>query len=97
MFAPRCSTPSISTPASVSNSVSASTLSGRLTNSRSQLTENFIVEKRQRAALGPTGHLPFHLSCEWPQKPQIVLREKPDAGDAKQDHGEPVHPEAESV
>ena len=43
IFAPRVSMFSVSTPARVSKSASSSGFSGRSTNSRSQLTENFML------------------------------------------------------
>src|SRR3981081_3020385 len=52
IFEPRSSISSISTPASVSKSASLSISVGRSTNSRSQLTENFIVEDRRLACPG---------------------------------------------
>src|SRR6266576_3061909 len=109
MFAPRRSVPSISTPASVSNSASASTLGGRSTISRNQLTENFIFVRLScraksrhlsivavRDSSTPLG-MTKNGSCELFQKSQIVLRKKPDVWNIEQNHGEPVHAQAECI
>src|SRR5207247_15608 len=50
IFAPRVSIFSVSTPARVSNSAISSAFFGRSTNSRSQLTENFILSGSARVS-----------------------------------------------
>src|SRR4029077_5460885 len=123
MFAPRVSMFLVSMPARVSNSAISSGLFGRSTNSRSQLTENFIFflapnREHRHSACVPSGHgvrgspgsrlklcwahrpevyVPVDGSCELFQKPQIVLRKKPDVGNLEQNHREAIHAEAERV
>src|SRR5881227_1080640 len=111
MFAPRLSIFLVSTPARVSNSEISSGFCGRSINSRSQLTENFImlrnhsersasrVEETDRKA---EGSLDFARddktgSRELFQKSQIVLREEPDIRYFEQNHCQPIHPEAKCV
>src|SRR3982751_3085754 len=96
MFAPRVSVFLISTPARVSNSPMSSGFFGRSTNSRSQLTENFIFlrshSERSRGiprhclnvmqrAVSTSLDMTKPCSRELFQKPQIILREKPDIRD----------------
>src|SRR3954452_1266489 len=92
MFAPRLSMLFVSIPARASNSAMSSEFFGRPTNSRSQLTENFIfsqsfrAKSRNPAALSEddaTGCLDVArhhqtVSRELFQKAQVVLREESD-------------------
>src|SRR5947209_11593956 len=71
---------SVSTPARVNKSAISSGFFGRSTNSRSQLTENFM---RRR------------YSCELLQEPQIVLAEVANVRDVEQNHCQPVHAQTE--
>src|SRR6478735_4359220 len=93
MFAPRVSMFLVSIPVRVSNSAMSSGFFGRSTNSRSQLTENFIfytvvpseVEESRSNYLNVmqrdvSTSLDMTTTCsrELFQKPQIILREQPD-------------------
>src|SRR3954466_11169228 len=93
MFAPRVSIFFVSMPARISNSAMSSGFFGRSTNSRSQLTENFIFlhshSERSRGippvlpecnATGCLDLLDMTTICsrELFQKPQVILGEKPD-------------------
>src|SRR5438105_2260132 len=76
-------------PAIVSKSASCSILGGNSTNSRSQLTENFMPDLRCQCCGASVS------SRELPQETQIVLREKTNIWNIEQNHGEPIHPQAE--
>src|SRR6476619_345825 len=92
MLAPRVSMFLVSMPARVSNSAMYSGFFGRSTNSRSQLTENFIFRRShpERSRGSPWSRLDVMqrdistsldmttiCSRELFQKPQVVLREEP--------------------
>src|SRR5262245_14052932 len=107
MFAPRVSMFLVSIPARVNNSAMSSGFFGRSTNSRSQLTENFILSechveqsrdlkyhsRDPSTSLGMTGI----NSCELFQKPQIILREEPDVRNLEKNHCQAIHSEPECV
>src|SRR4029077_20272438 len=111
-LAPRISILLISMPARVSNSATSSGFFGRSTNSRSQLTENFILRRShpERSRGTPWSRLNVMqrdvstspdmttiCSRELPQKPQVILREEPDIRNFKQNHSQPIHAEAECI
>ena len=66
-------------PERVSSSAKASIRDGSWTNSRSQLTENFIA--RSAAGIVRSARDDGICSCKLAQEAKIVLRKKPNIGD----------------
>src|SRR6185312_14525102 len=102
---------STSSPAMVSACANAARSALTSTSSRNQFSENFMVWIREwgignreweRQKPRHRGRLydsllpiPDSRSCKLPEKPQIVLEERTQVGDAVAQHGEALHAEAE--
>src|SRR6476620_6416951 len=112
MFAPRVSMFLVSITARVSNSAISSGFFGRSTNSRSQLTENFIFRRshpeRSRGIpwsclnvmqrdVSTSLDMTTICSRELFQKAQVILREEPNIRNFEKNHCQPIHAEPECI